>query len=119
MLVPDASAPSTLAAPVVLRPGLPFAFDFEMIVRDLIYQRAWTESGGEEADTAIQEGKPVPTDRPRNRLDLAEALRLREEQGMTYREIGAFLGVSGAAVYLALKKRADNAPPAVKTRRKK
>lgn len=119
LMATGAAAPATSAAAIAMQSALPLAFDFQMIVRDLIYHRAWIEAGGAEADMAIQEGKPVPTDRPRNRLDVEAAWRLREEQGKTFQEIGELFGVSRAAVYMALKKRADNVAPTLTSRRKK
>lgn len=98
---------------------LHFAIDLNTAVRDIVLHRAWLESGGQQADAAIERGRPVPTDRPRDRLDVQEAQRLRDREGKTFREIGALLGVSGPAVYLALKKLATAAPPAVKKVRKK
>ncbi len=98
---------------------LHFAIDLNTAVRDIVLHRAWLESGGQRADAATEQQRPVPTDRPRDRLDVREAQRLRDREGKTFREIGALLGVSGPAVYLALKKLATAVPPAGKTVRKK
>ena len=98
---------------------LPGTCDLQQIVGDLVSHRAWLECGGEEADAAIEQGQPVPTKRARGRIDVNEALRLRHEEKRSFREIGAMLGVTGPAVYLALKKLVAEAPPAEKTRRRK
>jgi hypothetical protein len=72
--------------------------------QDLVLHRAWIGAGGDQADDAIKRGSPIPTDRPRNRLDLEKALTLRNQERKTFREIGAILVVSGPAVYAALKR---------------
>ena len=79
------------------------AFSLEAVVRDLVRHRAWLAVGGESADEAIKSGESIPTMRSRRRIDLDQAICLRQK-GISYRQIGAEFGVSGPAVYKALNK---------------
>lgn len=82
-------------------------FDLDSIVRDLLLHHAWLEVGGEDADAAILAGgAPLPGLRPKGKVDVVEALRLRGEEAMSDQEIGEIFGVTRAAVYLAIKRQA-------------
>ena len=82
-------------------------FDLDSIVRDLLLHRSWMDVGGEDADAAILAGRaPLPGLRPKGRVDVVEALRLRIEEQMSDEDIGEIYGVTRAAVYLAIKRQA-------------
>lgn len=85
-------------------PGIPSVCDLQSVVADLVSHRAWLDVGGASADSALDEGAPVPSDIARKTVDLVEARRLRFDEKLSFRAIAERLGVTAAGVLLALRR---------------